>query len=365
VLARAGEPPGSAAGLLYDKRQQLDLYGRALLAQAIYIIDPKDPRLAALLSDLNNAAILSASGTHWEEKTVDDWNWNSDTRSTAMILSTLVQIDPKSALTANAVRWLMSTRHDGRWRSTQETAWTLMALTGWMVKSGELKADYAYAVALNGKELIRKQVNKDNLNQVETLQLAVSDLVLGEANQLVFARDGSTGEMYYTTHVTAYVPVPEIKALDQGVTITRRYYALNDLVHPVTQAAPGQLLQVRLTISAQNNLRNLLVADPLPAGLEAIDTSLKSSPTVDLPPDYNWAQIDDVGWGWWYFSHVEMRDEKVVLSADYVPSGTYIYSYQVRATTRGTFQVIPPTAQEFYFPEVYGRGDGSVFVVKQ
>jgi hypothetical protein len=32
--------------------------------------------------------------------------------------------------------------------------------------------------------------------------------------------------------------------------------------------------------------------------------------------------------------------------------------------TAGVFQVIPPTAQEFYFPEVYGRGDGSIFTVK-
>jgi uncharacterized protein YfaS (alpha-2-macroglobulin family) len=364
VLARAGDPPVSSAVLLYDHRQQLDLYGRALLAQALYLIDAKDPRLDTLRSDLTNAAILSASGAHWQEKTVDDWNWNSDTRSTAMVLSALVQIDPQSPLTANSVRWLMSTRRAGHWQSTQETAWTLMALTGWMVKSGELKADYAYAVALNGKEITRKQVNKDNLRQVETLQLAVKDLMAGEANKLVFARDGASGAMYYTTHLTAYLPVPEIKALDQGVIVSRRYFALNDLKKPVTQAALGQILQVQLTISAPGSLRYLLVADPLPAGLEAIDTSLKSSPTVDVPPDYNWAQIDSLGWGWWYFSHVELRDEKVVLSADYLPGGAYIYTYQVRATTAGTFQVIPPTAQEFYFPEVYGRGDGSVFVVK-
>ena len=364
VLARAGQPQVSSAVLLYDHRPQLDLYGRALLAQALYIIDPKDPRLDTLRSDLSNAAILSASETHWQEKTVDDWNWNSNTRSTAMILAALVQIDPQSPLTANAVRWLMSTRQDGHWRSTQETAWTLMALTDWMVKSGDLKANYAYAVALNGKEIARKQVNKDNLRQVETLQLSVKDLMMGEANKLVFARDGASGAMYYTTHLTAYLPVPEIKALDQGVIISRRYFALTDLKKSVAQAALGQILQVQLTISAPGGLRNLLVADPLPAGLEAIDTSLKSSPTVNVPLDYNWAQIDSVGWGWWYFSHVELRDEKVVLSADYLPGGTYIYTYQVRATTAGTFQVIPPTAQEFYFPEVYGRGDGSVFVVK-
>ena len=52
-----------------------------------------------------------------------------------------------------------------------------------------------------------------------------------------------------------------------------------------------------------------------------------------------------------------------MLSADYLPAGTYVYTYLARASTAGTFQVIPPTASEFYFPDVGGRGAGSVFEV--
>ena len=47
----------------------------------------------------------------------------------------------------------------------------------------------------------------------------------------------------------------------------------------------------------------------------------------------------------------------------YLPAGTYVYTYLVRASTIGVFQTMPPTAQEFYFPEVYGRGAGSLFTV--
>ena len=69
------------------------------------------------------------------------------------MLATLSTIDPNNPINANAVRWLMSHRTDGHWSGTQETAWTLMALTHWMVSSGELEANYPYAVALNNKEL--------------------------------------------------------------------------------------------------------------------------------------------------------------------------------------------------------------------
>jgi hypothetical protein len=53
-----------------------------------------------------------------------------------------------------------------------------------------------------------------------------------------------------------------------------------------------------------------------------------------------------------------------LLSSSYLPAGTYIYTYLARASTPGVFNVIPSTAQEFYFPEVYGRGAGSTFEIR-
>ncbi len=67
---------------------------------------------------------------------------------------------------------------------------------------------------------------------------------------------------------------------------------------------------------------------------------------------------------WWnWYSRSELRDEKVVLFADQPGKGTYEYSYTIRATQPGIYQVIPTTANELYFPEMYGRGDGATLVV--
>jgi uncharacterized protein YfaS (alpha-2-macroglobulin family) len=91
---------------------------------------------------------------------------------------------------------------------------------------------------------------------------------------------------------------------------------------------------------------------------------LSTSPqSVEVPQVYSWKDIFWRGWGWWFFRHIQFRDEKVVLSTNYLPAGTYVYTYLVRASTIGIFRTIPTTAQEFYFPEVYGRGEGSVFTV--
>ncbi len=69
------------------------------------------------------------------------------------------------------------------------------------------------------------------------------------------------------------------------------------------------------------------------------------------------------GWGWWWFSDIQFRDERVVLSSTYLPAGSYEYRYTIRPSVEGVYNVIPPIAQESFFPEVYGRGAGSTFTV--
>jgi len=372
VLARAGGPNISATVQLFDQRQNMALFARAFLAQAFYLFDEADPRLQTLLSDFASAAIVSATGTHWEERQTDRFNWNTDTRSTAIVLSALSLIDPGNPLNANAVRWLMANRSGGHWGGTQETAWTLMALTRWMEASGELRADYQYAVAVNGERLGGGTADQASLRRVHRLQVDVTELLRGEANRLAIARDEGPGNLYYTARLDVSLPVTQVPALDQGITVSRSYYRFESdpaklaEADPVTQAEVGDLLLVRLTIVAPNTLHYVMIEDPLPAGLEAIDQSLEVSPqNLEVPRIYAWEDMLIRGWGWWYFEYTQLRDEKVLLSASYLPAGTYIYTYLARASTPGVFNVIPSTALEFYFPEVYGRGAGSVFEVRQ
>ncbi|PJF23756.1 MAG: hypothetical protein CUN53_21275, partial [Phototrophicales bacterium] len=111
-----------------------------------------DARLKTLLSDLNNAAIVSATGVHWEEAARDSWAFSSDTCSSAIALQALVRLDPQNQIIPNVVRWLMVARRGDIWLTTQESVWGLLALTDWMTTTGELNGAYDYAVWLNGNE---------------------------------------------------------------------------------------------------------------------------------------------------------------------------------------------------------------------
>jgi len=385
VLAEAGKHPTSSLVALYDgKRQMLSNYGKALLALAFNVDQPNEKsRVNTLMSDLVSAAKASATGMHWEEKDLYWGTWESDIRSTATVLDAFAILDPKNQLGPNVVRWLMMARTAGRWETTQETAWSLIALTDWMKATGELKPDYNWEVKVNDQSIGTGVANQSTVRQSVTLTQSIASLLRDRGNAVEIDRtfkapQSGDGQLYYSAYLRTFIPVPDVESLSRGMSISRQYYASDDKCFaplkegeqpipctPVKTAKVGDVLQVKLSIVAPTDLYYVLVEDPLPAGMEAVDTSLKTTSQVGQNPELNrtdkYSYYD--GWGWWWFTHSELRDEKVALFATNLPAGTYEYTYQIRAGVDGTFNVLPAHAEEMYFPEVFGRSDGSQFVI--
>ncbi len=374
VLAEAGQGDLGRSVALFNQRQQLDTFGRAYLAMAIHLLDDKAKQVDTLLSDITSAAIVSATGAHWEESQVDYYAMNTDTRSTAIIVAALSRIQPDHALLPQAVRWLMSIRENGgHWETTQETAWAIIGLTDFMTATGELEGEYNWRVSLNGTALDSGAVSSANIDETTQLQADIAQLLADAANRLAIERDpadssvsGSPGRLYYAAYLETYKPANEVKALDRGIIISRKYSLADDPGgEAITGASVGDVITVELTLVAPNDLHYVLVEDPFPAGAEGIDTSLATTSIVGEAPSIERTdRRDPWGYGWWWFSHAELRDEKALLFASYLPKGTYVYRYQIRASLPGEFNVIPTHAEEMYFPEVFGRSDGGLFRIQ-
>jgi len=321
---------------------------------------------------LNNAAILRASGAHWEEQQHDWWAMNTDTRSTAIILDTLARLDPDTALNPNVVRWLMVARQSGIWETTQETAWALIALTDWLVQTGELAADYDYSLLLNDEELAGGSATPDNVQESVKLTVAVADLAAETSNLLTVARTDGNGRLYYSAHLKVYLPVEEIEPAERGISVSRRYTLQSCLERQAAdktvvceearEAKLGDVIRVDLTIIAPHDLYYVVVEDPLPAGAEAIDTGLATTSLLAMDPTLT-RQQSRYWWWWRWYSRRELRDDRVVLFADSLPKGAYEFSYTMRATLPGDYHVIPTVATEFYFPEVFGRSSGRLLSI--
>ncbi|MDP2663018.1 MAG: Ig-like domain-containing protein [Dehalococcoidia bacterium] len=373
ALAAAGQGNLGLTNALAQDRTSLGNYGKALLALTVMALtnNPEDLQIKALLSDLTSSAGASNTGANWQDDPGDRHTLNTSTRSTAMVLLALARISPSHPLVEGAVRWLMIARKEGHWATTQETAWSLLALTEYMAVSGELKADYAYQARVNGQVRLEKKVDPSSLAQAGQLVTPNRDLIPDHDNKVAISRTpgSAPGRLYYTMSLRYFPPGDNAEAANHGIGVSREYLPAAGGDNNIATAAAGDLVQVRVTVVAPSDLHYVVVEDYLPAGLEPVDTSLKttSQATQLLLAQIRQALQPQKTQRWFYsnpFEHVEMRDNRVALFGAFLPKGVSQYVYLARATTPGEFRVMPAMASETYFPEVWGRTDGAVFTVK-
>ena len=372
VLAEATYPANNEADDLFNEhRALLDPASKALLALVYELSNGSSENQASLLADVNDAAILSATGAFWQNTTQDYRSPMSDVRGTAVIIDTLSRIQPDNGLLPQAVRWLMAARKALIWETPLDTATAVTALTNWMLASGELQADFGYGLLVNGQEWTDGAFTQETITNNDFVSVANNRLARDEANFFEFRRGEGDGRLYYTMHLDSFIDANSVTAVNRGFTVQRTHYDANcdpetDTCEPISQLAAGQQVRVELTVIAQHDMFNVIVQDPIPAGTEAIDPNLDTSASgfeggisrTDEQYRYGY-------WGWWYFDRIEYRDEQVRFLSQYLPAGTYQYTYYLQTTIPGEFQVMPTTARQEFFPEVFGRSDGLVFTVAE
>ncbi len=370
VLAESGRDVQEEADSLYaEHRGLLDPYAKALLALAYEVNGATGDEQQALLANLNDEVVLSATGAHWEDAEQDFFNLNSDVRGTAMVIDALSRIEPDNTLLPPAVRWLMHGRTAQIWSTGHETAWSIFALTDWMSASGELDADYDYQTAVNGVPVIEGAFNSENITESETVSVPVSSLLPEETNFVDVQRGDGDGRLYYTMHLNSFINAETVEATDRGIVVERVYYDAacdpeNETCEPIEQIEAGQQVRVELTIVAPNDLLYAVIEDPLPAGAEGIDPGLNISASgfesgvERTDEDFRYGY-----WGWWFFNRIEYRDEKVIFRSDFLPAGTYQYTYFLQPVIPGAYQVMPTVGYQEFFPEVFGRADGMLFEI--
>jgi len=317
---------------------------------------------------LERSAVLDPTGAHWEEKDVDWWNMNNDIRSTAMVLMLMARHDPENPLAPNAVRWLMAARKGDRWTHTQDTAWSVVALTEWMERTGELHPDYDYVAWLNGTVWLSGTMTPADVGETQTAVVPITELRTNEPNWVRIDRKrqpGQSGEgaLYYRLLLKTYSPLETLKPESRGIVV-ERWYTREDGDEPVHEARVGDLITVHLRIIASRGLQYLMLEDPLPAGVEPVDVRLKTTSSQAQGPRTE-RKGGSYWWYWWYWSptHVDLRDDRAGIFQTYLSAGTYEITYQVRASIPGAFVVGPATASMMYSPEVFGRTGSEVFRV--
>ncbi len=372
ILYRLGtDHPDLYDAYVSEHRDRLSPYAKALLVDIYDGTDYTPANRDILLNDLNDSAIISATGTHWEDPWGHWSNLDSDVRNTAVIIDVLARTQPRNNLLPGAVRWLMVARQAQLWATPHDTAWSILALANWMAQTGELEANFDYALVVNLQPEVQGTFTAQNITTYESTAVPLSELVPDAVNFFDFQHGAGNGRLYYTMHLNSFLLAESVSAVSRGITVQRTYYDAAcdpeaESCDPISEIAAGQQIRVELTIIAPNDLVYAVVRDPLPAGAEAIDPNLATSASGVGPTFQRTDESYRYGyWGWWYFNRMEFRDAEAVFFARFLPAGTYQYTYTLQANIPGEFQVMPATARQEFFPEVFGRSEGLLFTITE
>ena len=292
----------------------------------------------------------------------------SNRRGDGIILEALMVDDPESDLIPKLVAGLLAHRKGLGWRNTQENVFILLALDRYF-STFEAQTPEFVARAWLGDDYVGAFPFEGRTTEHRVVKVPMSFLVQGEGSpNLVLGKEGP-GRLYYRLGMT-YAPMDlHLEAMDRGFTVTRTYEGVDDAEDVrrdddgVWHVRAGARVRVQLTMVAPSRRYHVALADPMPAGFEAMNPAL--AVTGEIPRDPG-SPAPVVAWWrpWTWYEHQNLRDQRVEAFASLLWDGIHTYTYVARATTPGEFVVPPARAEEMYSPEVFGRSSTDRVVVK-
>jgi alpha-2-macroglobulin len=301
-----GKFTGKAGDNLWNRRDSLNAYTRALFALAEHNLDnparaktlvenlangvkrDERPDTSVLVSgtsqlSTNNAQLATA---HWGEDGIY-WRWSDgDVESTAFALRAMLAIDPTNELVEPVVNWLIKNRRGAQWNNTRDTAIAVLALNDYLRASGELKADVDYEIFVNGSSIAKKKINGADIFNAPN-RFSVDPKLIKDSNSIrikVGTKDSRPSPLYFAAEATFFSTEEPITPTGAEIFVKRDYYKLAErptllkgLVYdkePLRDGdtvTSGERVETVLTIEGKNNYEYLLFEDLKPAGLEAVE----------------------------------------------------------------------------------------------
>ncbi len=314
-------------------------------AQAMLILtleaQGKHDKALPLLKDLERKASCQGDLCHYSD---GKKTYRGDAEVTGWALQALIAGHSEDqVLKDSIVKWLFKVRQGGMWRHTQETATVLYALTEYARSLPGIKAGVYVKLLLNDQDLETVRVASPHfVRKVQQPKFKEGRNFLGIVNFL-------QNTLYYQSDLQYFTQQEDLLSSSNGIKVQREYVRLKPVEgdnygEKTYEASPlkgkinkGEIIGVRISIEAPEELTYVVMEDPLPSGFEVME---------DIRFDKDAA----------YYADLTIRDEKVALFGTYMEKGKHVYNYALRPELSGKFHVMPAESYEMYRPEVKGTG---------
>jgi uncharacterized protein YfaS (alpha-2-macroglobulin family) len=357
ALAELGDRRNDFLAEIYGQRNNLDLVQQLKLARYLSQFPDWQQESRNLTNQLQE--VIYQTGRSARVNLPEGWRWfGSQTAAQAQALRLLITQDSPPDSLDRLVQGLLNQRREGTWQNTYDNAEALTALVAYS-RLQPTPPSFTATADLAGKTLATAQF-EGYRNPSQEVQVAMADLP-HDRNTLTLKKSGA-GILHYLVAYRYRLQGNQPGRLN-GLRVTRTIRPANEekvlyrtgLFAPDPLSLPvGQVYDVGLEIITDHPVDHVVITDPLPAGLEAVDNSFQTT------TPYFQAQGDS-----WQLSYQTIYKDRVVAFGDKLNPGVYTLHYLVRSVTPGTFVYPGAEAHLQYTPEEFGRSASTMLTVAE
>jgi uncharacterized protein YfaS (alpha-2-macroglobulin family) len=237
---------------------------------------------------------------------------------------------------ADEIAKLLTTHQRFRYYTTQELAWSVLAL-GQRIKNIKPKMIKKASLKLGDKEYPLKKhgaifsLTGEGFSAFKPIVLNVSNKGYGFIAINGYPKDISKSYGYNGLKVTI-----NSKTIDNQYKPLKNGYKVGDL----------GIIEVKLENLTDKKFKNVALVVRIPSGFDIENPRLSGSHVI------NWMS-DNV----WKYEHMDIRDDRIQVFGELGYRKTVTFYFAVRATFSGNMTLPGPSAEVMYMPEYYYYGN--------
>jgi uncharacterized protein YfaS (alpha-2-macroglobulin family) len=341
---------------------ELDPFSQAALALALNRLGEKE-QAQGILDILSRSALKENEFVYWPQPSYDG-EYHSKTmastvRTTALTLQAYAEIEPESELVPGIVKYLADQRQGiYGWGTTNETSFTILALTQHLIHSENNLKTTPYEVLVNGKSLAFGTLEVDNASA--GIDIPLAELKEG-LNSLVVATQGGN-PLYFDLSTRYDLLRNEVEAAG-NIQVTRKYLDPKTKA-PIQRFEAGQLIKVEVRVQLPEDTFFMAVEDHLPGGLEALNEGLNAVNDISMET-WGYESYQPFYWEEYGYNYKEIRGDRVVFFITTLEKGARTFTYYARATTPGRFIALPAQAYAMYDLSLWGRSESTDVLINK
>jgi len=333
ALALAGRGEAAYHEELFRRRAELPRDARALLAVAIASSGGPREMSLQLLSE--------------REPSPDDTSPFADAaRERAIRLAAITLLEPKGKEIGPLVAEVLKLGSRERAFTTQNSAWTLLALAAYRDSVENRQKGPRNA---EGNIIAGDRTEVFRVSEAKPASQANFAILPGAgASQKLVVDNPARAPLYGQTTFDVFPPLGEQPRQDRGFAVSRSYRKISadGSLAPADDLRVGDRVIVTLRVESTRPAHFVAIDDPLPSVLEAVNPEFVSRQSGESGPG---------GDNFW-LSHCEVRSDRVLYFCDALPAGAHTFEYLARVRVAGKATAGATKAEAMYRPEKFGLG---------